>query len=182
MTDWQNYLEKAMAYHGHICSGQILGIRMSLLGLKLLDLHPDDDLRDLVLFLESDRCVADAAYVVTGLTLGRRRVKVYPYGKMAMSFLHLKTGKAFRVWIHNRDRPPKGADLAEFWKTYDDEALFAWRAVAIALPEHELPGPPLRVALCTVCGEEILDCKEVESGGQILCLACAGPAYYTPLE
>jgi formylmethanofuran dehydrogenase subunit E len=106
MTALKHYLEKAEAYHGHICSGQILGIRMALLGLKLLRLKPEDDLRDLVIFLETDRCVADAAYVVTGVTVGRRRVKMFGYGKTAMSFLDLKSGRAFRVCVKTSDRPP----------------------------------------------------------------------------
>ena len=96
MTNITRFLEKAEKYHGHICSGQVLGIRMALMGLQLLGLKPVDDLRDLVIFLETDRCVADAVYVVTGVTLGRRRVKVYGYGKTAMSFLVLKSGKAVR--------------------------------------------------------------------------------------
>lgn len=90
----RTYLQKAEEYHGHICSGQILGIRMALLGLGALGLRPEDELRDVVVFLETDRCVADAAYIVTGITLGRRRVKLYEYGKTAMSLLDLKSGRA----------------------------------------------------------------------------------------
>ena len=75
MQDIKPYLEKAEQYHGHICSGQILGIRMTLMALKALGMSPQDDMRDLVIFLETDRCVADASYGVTGVTVGRRRVK-----------------------------------------------------------------------------------------------------------
>ncbi len=180
MSDWQAYLEKADAYHGHICSGQILGIRMALLGLGLLDLRPGDNLRDLVLFLESDRCVADALYVVTGVTLGRRRVKILNYGKTAASFLDLKTGKAFRVWVKSSERPPHEADQVAFWDVRDDRDIFAWQEVAISLPDSELPGPPVSVVPCAVCGEDVLDRKEVIQHGRPMCLACAAGAYYTP--
>jgi formylmethanofuran dehydrogenase subunit E len=182
MSDWRSYLEKADAYHGHICSGQILGIRMALLGLELLDLRPGDNLRDLVLFLETDRCVADALYVVTGVTLGRRRVKVLGYGKTAASFLDLKTGKAFRIWVKNSERPPHEADQVGFWHSRDDKDIFAWREVVIRLPDSELPGPPVSVVPCAACAEDVLDRKEVVKNGQTLCLACAEGAYYHIVE
>ena len=185
MSALEHYLEKAEVYHGHICSGQVLGIRMALLGLKLLALKPEDDLRDLVVFLETDRCVADAAHVVTGITVGRRRVKIYGYGKTAMSFLDLKSGRAFRICVKTSDRPPHGAPKAEqiaFWEKYADEEAFSWREVKIELPDGELPGPPVSVVACQACGEDVLDRKEVVKDGRVLCRACAEGAYYRPLD
>ena len=185
MNVLEQYLEKAEAYHGHICSGQVLGIRMALLGLKLLGLRPEDNLRDLVVFLETDRCVADAAYVVTGITVGRRRVKMFGYGKTAMSFLDLKSGRAFRIWVKTSDRPPHSAPKADqvaFWEKYADEDVFRWQEVKIDLPDGDLPGPPASVKICQNCGEDVLDCKEVVKNGRVLCLACAEGAYYRPLE
>jgi len=185
MDVWEQYLEKAEAYHGHICSGQVLGIRMALLGLKLLNLNPDDNLYDLVIFLETDRCVADAVYVATGVTVGKRRIKMLGYGKTAMSFLDLKSGRAFRIHVRTADRPPHDVPKAEqvaFWKKYADEDIFGWQEVRIKLPDGELPGPPISVQVCQNCGEDVLDCKEVVKDGLVLCLACAEGAYYLPLE
>jgi formylmethanofuran dehydrogenase subunit E len=185
MTALKHFLDKAEAFHGHICSGQILGIRMSLLGLKLLGLKPEDDLRNLVIFLETDRCVADAAYVVTGVTVGRRRVKMFVYGKTAMSFLDLKSGRAFRVCVKTSDRPPHGAAKDEqvaFWDNRADEDVFSCMEVKIELSVGDLPGPPVSVVACQVCGEDVLDRKEVTKDGRTLCKACAEGAYYLPLE
>ncbi|MDR0354951.1 MAG: FmdE family protein [Deltaproteobacteria bacterium] len=184
MSLLQPYLEKAEKYHGHICSGQILGIRMALLGLKLLGLKPEDDLRDLVVFLETDRCVADAAYVVTGITVGRRRVKMHSYGKTAMSFLDLKSGKAYRIAVKTSDRPPHGDPKDKqvaFWEKRTDEDIFAWQEVAVTLSDGDLPGPPVSVVVCSVCGEDVLDRKEVLKDGQVMCRACAEGAYYRPI-
>ncbi|MDR1873161.1 MAG: FmdE family protein [Deltaproteobacteria bacterium] len=181
MPDWRDYLDKALKYHGHICGGQILGVRMALLGLKLLGLTPGQELRDLVIYLESDRCVADAAYVVTGVTLGRRRVKLVNYGKTAMSFLDLKTQKAYRISVVDHDRPPKDADIIDFWSKKKDEDIFKVQKVAIALKPGEEPGPPSRVAVCQKCGDEILDYKDVAVNGQTLCRACAEGPYYEDL-
>ena len=185
MNDIKPYLDKAEQYHGHICSGQILGIRMTLLALRALGLSPQDDMRDLVIFLETDRCVADAAYVVTGVTVGRRRVKMHSYGKTAMSFLDLKTNKAVRVSVITSDRPPHHADKdaqIAFWQEYADSDIFSCQPVSIAMPEGELPGPPARIATCCICGEDILDCKEVAQDNKIYCQACLNGAYYRLLE
>ena len=185
MTNITPFLEKAEKYHGHICSGQVLGIRMALMALQLLGLKPEHDLRDLVIFLETDRCVADAAYVVTGVTLGRRRVKVYGYGKTAMSFLDLKSGRAVRVCVTTSDRPPHHAPKQEqiaFWEKHTDDDIFSWQEVHIDLPEGEQPGPPVRVCSCAACGEDVLDCKEIVQNGRAYCRACAHGAYYRPLE
>ena len=185
MSDITPFLEKAEKYHGHICSGQILGIRMTLLALRKLGLSPGDNLRDLVIFLETDRCVADAAYVVTGVTIGRRRVKMRNYGKTAMSFLDLKTGRAVRVSVATSARPPHNVSKNEqlaFWEAYADSDIFSCQDVQIDLPEGELPGPPARIVTCSICGEEVLDCREVTHNGQTCCRACANGAYYHPVE
>jgi formylmethanofuran dehydrogenase subunit E len=181
MPVWQDYLEKANAYHGHICGGQILGIRMSLLALRLLNLEPGSELRDLVIYLESDRCVADAAYVVTGVTIGRRRVKLINYGKTAMSFLNLQTGEAYRISAVDHDRPPKDSDIVAFWSGKTDEELFRVQKVDLGLAPGEEPGPPTKVAVCQKCGDEVMDHKDVLVDGQTLCRACAEGPYYREL-
>ncbi|MDR0548951.1 MAG: FmdE family protein [Deltaproteobacteria bacterium] len=181
MPIWQDYIDKAKAYHGHICGGQILGLRMSLLGLKLLGLDPYEDLRDLVIFLESDRCVADAAYVVTGVTIGRRRVKTLNYGKTAMSFLNLKNGEAYRLSVADHDRPAQDQDLIAFWTAKKDEDVFKIQKVTIKLNPGEEPGPPSRVVVCQKCGDEVMDHKDVTLNGQTLCRACAEGPYYQVL-
>jgi formylmethanofuran dehydrogenase subunit E len=180
---WLEYLDKAAKYHGHICGGQILGIRMTLLGLKLLGLSPEpqEGLRDLAIFLESDRCVADAAYVVTGITLGRRRIKLANYGKTAMSFLSLKTGEAYRISVVDHERPAKDQDLVAFWAAKDDKDIFRVQKARIDLAPGEEPGPPSRVAVCQKCGDEVMDHKDVLVDGQTLCRACAEGPYYQDL-
>ncbi|MDR1607516.1 MAG: FmdE family protein [Deltaproteobacteria bacterium] len=185
MPIWQDYLDKANAYHGHICGGQILGIRMALLGLRLLglepQLQPQPDYRDLVIYLESDRCVADAAYVVTGVTIGRRRVKLHNYGKTAMSFLDLKSGQAYRISVTDHERPDKSQDLVAFWANKKDQDIFRVQKVNIQLKPGEEPGPPSKVALCQKCGDEVMDHRDVQVAGQTLCRACAEGSYYEAL-
>ncbi|MDR1546268.1 MAG: FmdE family protein [Deltaproteobacteria bacterium] len=181
--DWKKFLPRAEAFHGHLCSGQILGVRLALKGLELLNLEPGGNHRDLVLFLETDRCMADAAIVVTGVTAGRRRLKFRDYGKAAISFLDLATGQAFRVAAASEPRPPHGlTDLVGFWSAYADEQIMTAEEVAIEVPPEDRPGKPLRRVTCEICGEDVMDFRDVEKEGRIMCRACSGTAYYRKLD
>ncbi|MDR3204574.1 MAG: FmdE family protein [Deltaproteobacteria bacterium] len=181
--NWKNYLDKALAYHGHMCSGLILGLRLVLKGLELLDLNPDEPQRDLMIFIETNRCLADAAYVVTGITLGRRRIIVYDFGQAAMTFLSLNTNRAFRVAANSAIRPPKTEkDHAAFWSDYSDEEILSYQEVSVELKPENLPGKPLKRIRCPICGEDVTDGREVISNGQEICRCCAGQAYFKVIK
>jgi formylmethanofuran dehydrogenase subunit E len=179
MVTWLDYVDRAKAYHGHLCSGQILGLRMVLKGLSLLGLDPEKPQRDLMLFIETNRCLADAAYVVTGITIGRRRLIMYNFGKAAMTFLDLNTRLAYRVAATSKIKPAKDVlDLIAFWSRYTDEEIFACQKVEVPLKPEDLPGRPQRRITCPSCGEDVLDGRDVIVGNQAICRACAGEAYY----
>lgn len=180
MVTYEEDLQRAVNYHGHLCTGQVLGVRMARLGLELLGLSEREPkkLRDLLVFVESDRCATDAAYVVTGATMGRRRMKYIDYGKMAMSFYYIPTKKAVRVYPVNNISVPEGVDLVEFWNKYKDEELFGWVDVEINVNENDLPGKPRDHAVCSICNERILDGRQVIDNGTVKCRACAGKSYY----
>ncbi|MDR0882592.1 MAG: FmdE family protein [Candidatus Adiutrix sp.] len=184
MTTWLEDLDKAVAYHGHLCGGQIIGVRLARKGLELLGLAGQwgEELRDLVVFVEADRCAADAAYAVTGCTVGRRRLKIMPYGKTAMSFLDLNTGRAFRVAAKKTAHAGPDDDLVAFWSKYTDDDIMEWQEVTIELSADDRPGKPQSVAICQECGDEVLDRREVREGGRTLCRACLAGAYYRPLK
>ena len=79
MTSFDEDLKRAVDYHGHICAGQIIGVRMARLGLSLLNIDEPNTYRDLIVFIETDRCLADAIGTVTNCKIGRRRLKVYDF-------------------------------------------------------------------------------------------------------
>src|SRR5437762_4075426 len=86
--------------HTDICApGQVLGVRMAMLGLKKLGLEDPQgkDRKRIVTFVEIDRCATDAVMVVTGCRLGKRALKFRDWGKMAATFIDVGTGKALRV-------------------------------------------------------------------------------------
>jgi formylmethanofuran dehydrogenase subunit E len=169
----------AQAFHGHLCHGMVLGVRMARYGCRQLGLDDPPSYRDLIVYVEMDRCASDAVSVVAGVTLGRRRLKWVDYGKMAATFVDLATGRALRV-APKPEVPHAGrdADPLELWKDWTDEQLFTCTPVRVTIPEEDKPGPPVRTVVCACCGEQVQDAREVVQDGQTLCRACAHRAYY----
>src|ERR1041385_220155 len=93
------YERLAAEAHGHLCAGQILGLRMGIHGVTLLGL--DDpagaDRKRLVTFVEIDRCATDAIPIVTGCRLGNRALNFRDLGKLAATFCDLRENRAVRV-------------------------------------------------------------------------------------
>src|SRR6478752_1442035 len=95
----EDLLHKAEIAHGHMCAGQILGVRMSVLGLRSLGIEDPlgADRKRLVAFVEIDRCATDAIGMVTGCRLGKRTLKFRDWGKMAATFVDLSAGTGVRI-------------------------------------------------------------------------------------
>src|ERR1051326_957551 len=106
MVSFDEYLREAEIAHGHLSAGQVLGVRMAMLGLQKLGI--DDprgkDRKRLVTFIEIDRCATDAIGVVTGCRLGKRALKFRDWGKMAATFVDLQSGRALRVAARDEAR------------------------------------------------------------------------------
>ncbi len=172
-------LAAAQAFHGHLCHGMVMGVRMARLGCRALGLDDPPSYRDLLVYVEMDRCASDAVSVVCGVTLGRRRLKWMDYGKMAATFVDLGTGRALRV-APRLEVPHAGKDVdpIEFWKDWTDDQLFTCRTVSVTVPDEDKPGRPVSRVVCAACGEQIQDAREVVKDDRTLCRACANGAYY----
>lgn len=169
----------AQAYHGHLCHGMVMGVRMARLGCRELGIEDPLSYRDLIVYVEMDRCASDAVSVVCGVTMGRRRLKLVDYGKLAATFVDLETGRALRV-APRLEVPHAGRDVdpIEFWRGWTDEQLFTCTPVKLTVPEEDRPGRPIRRVKCAECGEEIQDAREVVRADRTLCRGCADGAYY----
>src|SRR5690349_24800094 len=99
MKAFDEYVALAEQAHGHMCAGQILGLRLALYGMKLLGIDDPtgSDRKRLVTFVEIDRCATDAVPIVTGCRLGKRALKFRDFGKVAATFCDLSTGRAVRL-------------------------------------------------------------------------------------
>ena len=178
MKPFEEDLREAVAYHGHLCSGQILGVRMARMALGLLGIDNPREFRGLIVYVECDRCLTDAIGTVTGCKLGKRNLKWLDYGKSAATFLNIQTGKAVRIYRKTRQYPPDGADLIEFFKAIPDEGMFSAKYVRVNYGQEDLPGKPLGAMTCPRCNEEVIDMRHVVRNGVAMCKACAEGPYY----
>ncbi|MGE5173023.1 MAG: FmdE family protein [Betaproteobacteria bacterium] len=190
ISEFETLLQESAKTHGHLCPGQVLGVRMSLLGLGEIGvLDPKGkDRKSIMVFVEMDRCATDAVQSVTGCSLGRRTMKFLDYGKMATTFLNLKTGKAMRIIAREDSREKtrqyfpdienKYAAQLEAYKVMSDAELFDVMEVTVKVAPEDLPGRPMRRVRCDSCGEHVQDMREVYRNGKVLCLPCAEGGYY----
>lgn len=185
------YLEAAVAFHGHLCLGQVIGVRLAMFGLHLVGITDPlgADRKKLMVFVEIDRCAADAIMTVTGSRVGRRSLKIVDNGKMAATFLNLETGVAFRIFSQPDAEAralalyPQLEEKAAQMRAYlemEDAELFTALPVRVPIKCEDMPGKPTRKVRCQACGELVLDCRDVQANGQTLCRPCAsGSTYYT---
>ena len=183
--DFENLLQESAKIHGHLCPGQVLGVRMSMLGLREIRIEDPKgrDRKSIIVFVEMDRCATDAVQSVTGCSLGRRTMKFLDYGKMAVSYLNLKTGKAVRIIAKEGSRQAAKDYFPEIENEYEaqleaykvmpDGELFDVMEVHVRVNPEDMPGRPLRRIQCNSCGEHVQDLREVFRDGQVLCGPCA---------
>jgi len=193
MKSLQEYLDDAAVAHGHLCAGQVLGVRMAMLGLKKLGLEDPEgkDRKRIVTFVEIDRCATDAVMVVTGCRLGKRALKFRDWGKMAATFVDVETGKAVRIAARESSKAAakslhpeitdKNQQQMAAYREMPDEQMFQTQWVHVELPPEEFPGYKGERIYCAQCGEGISYRREVRLGAKILCRACAGERYYEPI-
>jgi len=68
MQPFEALLEEAVAFHGHLCPGQVLGVRMAIAGCRALGIdEPKAAGKALAVFVEINRCAADALQSVSKL-------------------------------------------------------------------------------------------------------------------
>ena len=181
MRTFEEDVALAQAYHGHLCSGQCIGVKMGRYGMELIGVDPQVNPKDIMVFVECNRCPADAIGVVTGCKIGKRTYYFYDYGKVACSFLNLKTGKAVRVQRKKRMHPADGEDMIDFYKNLPNEVFFKVEEVEIALNATDYPGPPVDISSCEECMEDITDGRQIVVEEKTLCKSCAGLGYYQKL-
>lgn len=195
MESIDELLKMAEAAHGHLCAGQVLGVRMAMLGCRRLGFEEPrgKDRKRLVTFVEIDRCATDAIGVVTGCRLGKRALKFRDWGKMAATFVDAQSGRAVRIAAREsskaraRELYPeienKNQQQMRAYREMPDEELFAEEWVEVALDAKEFPGYKGERVACDECGEGINYDRFVRRDGKTLCLGCAEPSerYYRPV-
>jgi formylmethanofuran dehydrogenase subunit E len=196
MESVDDLLVKAEAAHGHLCAGQILGVRMALLGLERLGIADPRgaDRKRLVTYVEIDRCATDAIGMVTGCRLGKRALKFRDWGKMAATFVDLASGRGVRIIALEDSRElarqlfphvePKSRQQMMAYRELADTQLFREQWVRVNVDAAELPGTKGERVICPQCGEGVNFGRFVEIDGRLLCMSCADPSlrYWLPEE
>ncbi|WP_419805691.1 FmdE family protein [Terriglobus sp.] len=202
VLDLEILLADAAVAHGHLCAGQVLGVRMAMFACALLRVADPRgaDRKRLVTFVEIDRCATDAIGVVTGCRLGKRALKFVDWGKMAATFVDLQRVCGEDVYAGVRVAALESSkDLARqryphmekkneaqmlAYRELSDAELFTAEWVEVSLPPREFPGFKGPRVACAVCGEGVSYGRELERDGEVLCRGCAEPEarYYRPLR
>src|SRR5215213_7438124 len=191
LGDLDGLISECGSLHGHVCPGQVLGVRMAVLGCQLTGVVDPRgvDRKKLFVWVEIDRCVTDAITAVTGVRLGRRSLKFLDYGKVAATFFNLAEERAYRIVALEESREladklfPSISDKKErqmlTYRRADASALFKVNSVRLELDEFELPGRPRRRIICGQCGEGINDGRDlVDALNRRVCRPCAFGGYY----
>jgi len=192
MLSIEESLQRFEQLHGDPCPGQILGVRMAVLGCKLVGIEDPRgfDQKKLIVWIEIDRWLADAVEAVTGVRLGKRNLKFLDYGKLAATFLNLENGEAVRLvalessrGLANKRHPEIESKHLRQLQTYReaaDEELFGVSVVHAKLNELDAPGHPRSRVICSSCGEEVNDGREVKTmDDAVKCKPCASSANYS---
>jgi formylmethanofuran dehydrogenase subunit E len=194
MESFDDLLKKAELAHGHLCAGQILGVRMALMGLDRLGIADllGADRKRLVTYVEIDRCATDAIGLVTGCRLGKRALKFRDWGKMAATFVDLASGRGIRIVALEDSRElarqlyphveSKSRQQMLAYRELADAQLFREQWVRVQVDAADLPGFKGERFLCPRCGEGVNFGRFAEVDGERLCLSCAHPElrYWEP--
>ncbi|MDA3789619.1 MAG: formylmethanofuran dehydrogenase subunit E family protein [Desulfobacula sp.] len=195
MEDFEILLKGSAKAHGHLCPGQVVGVRMAMLGCNLIGFDEPRTLpqiKKLIVYVEIDRCATDAIAFVTGVKLGRRSLKFVDNGIMAATFVNLETQKAFRIAsteesrdlaaVYAPDIKNKEKQQLEAYKKMEIDDLFIVEEVSVDVPACDYPGPTRFKAVCARCNTIVRDKREVLKNDEILCRNCAFGSYYQPLK
>ena len=190
LKTFDEYVTLAEAAHGHMCAGQILGLRLAIHGMELLGIDDPTgkDRKRLVSFVEIDRCATDAVTVVTGCRMGKRALKFRDFGKVAVTFCDLEKDRAVRVVAKDSSKQrakevypeieDKNQQQMKAYRELPVADMFEHAWVRVKLAPEEMPGFKGPRVSCAECGEGINFKREVELDGRTLCKACAGERYY----
>jgi formylmethanofuran dehydrogenase subunit E len=191
LSDLNGLIAECGSLHGHICPGQVLGVRMAVLGCHLIGIEDPRgaDRKKLFVWVEIDRCVTDAITAVTGVRLGKRSLKYLDYGKVAATFLNLSESRACRIVAKEESRALADALFPTIdnkkerqmltYRQAEVSDLFQVETVRIQLNDFEMPGRPRRRIICAQCKEGVNDGRDlVDAMNRRVCRSCAYGGYY----
>jgi formylmethanofuran dehydrogenase subunit E len=184
----QPLLEKSVREHSHLCPRQVLGVRLGLAGMKALGFDSPPANKQLLVIAETDGCFIDGLSAATNCTVGHRTLRVEDYGKVAAVFIDVATSRSIRVaplldvrlraYAFASDEPDRYVAQLKAYQSLPDEEMFSCAAVRLFRSIESIISQPGMRAICSICGEEIMNEREIHRDGKSLCRACAEKPYY----
>jgi formylmethanofuran dehydrogenase subunit E len=188
--DLHTLLERSSSRHDHLCPRQILGVRIGMAGMKALGFSEPPKKKQLLVISETDGCFVDGVIAATGCTVGHRTLRVEDYGKVAATFVDTKTGRSIRVapMVDVRKRAYQYAPheprhyfaQMQAYQIMPDEEMLTIQEVVLSTPVKQIVSKPGVRVNCEVCGEEVMNERELQREGLTLCRSCADGGYYQP--
>lgn len=182
-------LELASARHKHLCPRQVLGARCAIAAAAMLELEVPRKDKRLLVIVETDGCFVDGVEAAVGVSVGGRTLRVEDYGKIAATFVDVKTERALRVAPQTdvrdraRDYAPEQSRryfaMLHGYQRMPDAELLSFEWVQLSTPVAAIVSRASARANCESCGEEIINEREVDEDGVSLCRSCAGGGYYS---
>lgn len=192
MPDLQSLLHRSSMQHSHLCPRQVLGVRMGMFAGEILELDLPQTKKRLLTILETDGCFADGVEVATGCSVGHRTLRVEDYGKIAAVFVDTKNGRAIRLAprldVRERARLYAPQETRHYFAQLEGyqiipaDELFTIQEVSLTTPIESLVSRAGVRVNCALCGEEIINEREIIRDGIAFCRACAAPVYYHPIH
>jgi formylmethanofuran dehydrogenase subunit E len=188
-------IEQIVQFHGHMCPGLAIGIRVGEVALREVGSHSNDE--EVVAQVETDMCAVDAVQYLTGCTYGKGNLLHRDWGKNAFTFWRRSDGHSVRV-VANPDA--LAGPETEEWRTlfakvragmateqerarFDQLHLARSQAVLDASEEdilqvhpNEVPVPRSarihRSIRCAACGEATMETRVRLLEDRYLCPPC----------
>lgn len=192
MISLTDLLALSATHHHRLCPRQVLGARIGLLAGLLLDLPLPQPEKRLIAIAETDGCFVDGISAATGCYVGRRTLRIEDFGKTAASFIDSLTEQAIRVvpradirelaWDYAPSARNRWEAQLIGYQHIPDELLFHWQWVELTIPVKQIVGQAGRRAECEICGEEIINQREVICEGAVVCRSCAGDSYCRSIQ
>ncbi len=183
-----DYLQKSASQHSHLCPRQILGVRLGLAGMSALGFQKPPDKKQLLIITETDGCFAGGLSAATNCTVANRTLRVEDYGKVAAVFVDVKTGYSVRVapaldirqkaFAYAPKEPRRYFAQMQAYQVMPDKEMFTICEVTLNAPIGAIVSRPGVRVNCSMCGEEIINEREVKQNGLTLCRPCSGVSYY----
>lgn len=188
IPDLDELLRASAAHHHQICPRQVLGVRIGLLAGCLLEMTLPQHEKRLLAIAETDGCFVDGISAATGCYVGRRTLRIEDYGKTAVTFVDTVTEQAIRIaprdnirelaWEYTSSTRNKWEAQLLGYQHIPDELLFNWQWVELTIPAKQIVGQAGKRITCEICGEEIINQREVIREGTVMCQSCAGRSYF----